>query len=108
MHLAKRIAIISLLALASTLAYGQEQVDVKPTSATDNKVRIHKTRRVNDEVRATERPGKGVKKRKESSGAGSTREAKVYKKHRHFADRDVKLRSRSKVVRRGNLGVGTE
>ena len=102
-----RIAIIIILALTSAFAYGQE-ADVKPTSATDHNVRIHKTKRVNDEARATERHGKGLKKRKESSGAGSSREAKVYKKHRHFADRDIKVRSRTKAVRKGNLGVGTE
>lgn len=107
MHFGKRIALISLLVLSATLAYGQE-VDVKPTSATDHKVRIHKTKRSNDEARATERHGKGLKKRKEAGGAGSSREAKVYKRHRHFADRDVKLRSRSKGVRKANLGLGTE
>jgi hypothetical protein len=107
MHFAKRIGLVLLLVITATLAYGQE-VEVKPTSATDHKVRIHKTRRINDEARANERHGKGLKKRKETGGAGSSREAKVYKKHRHFADRDIKLRSRSKVVRKGSLGVGTE
>jgi hypothetical protein len=107
MQLPIRLALALLLVVAGTIAYGQE-VDHQPTSATDHKVRIEKTRRMNKEARATERHGKSLGKRKEAGGSGSSKEAKVYKRHRHFADRDIKYRSRSKMTRKENLGVGTE
>jgi hypothetical protein len=81
---------------------------VKSSSATDNQVRIEKVRRVKAEGRETERHGQSLKKRKATGGSGSSGEAKVYKRQRHFADRGIKLRSRSKIARKESLGISTE
>jgi hypothetical protein len=85
-----------------------QEVEVKTTSATDHQVRIHKGRRINLEAGATERHGKSLKKRKAPGGTGSAKDAKVYKRHRHFADREIKYRAKSRGARKEALGVGTE
>jgi hypothetical protein len=102
-----RIALTLIILLSGISAYSQE-VAGNPTSATDHKVRLEKTRRNTKESRDPEKHGKSLKKRKEAGASGNSKEARVYKRHRHFADRDIKLKSRSRVHRKENLGVGTE
>jgi hypothetical protein len=77
------------------------------TSATDHKVRIHKVKRVDADGRVTERAGRSLRKQRSGSTA-SRREARVFRRHGHFADRDVRLRSKSKVARKEGLGVSAE
>jgi hypothetical protein len=75
-----------------------------PTSATDPTVRIHNGRRARLEAKATERHGKAVRKKKDTS-SGVSKESKVYKRQRHFATKDVKERSKSRFNRKETLGM---
>jgi hypothetical protein len=79
-------------------------VDLKSTSATDHKVRIHRVKRTNTDV-TTERHGKAIKKKRDGAN-GTGKEAKVFKRHRHFASRDIRTRNKSRVARKEMLGVG--
>jgi hypothetical protein len=102
-----RLCCVVAFVLSAVIVNAQE-VPGEPTSATDHKVRIHKAKRINTDEEVSERHGQSLRKRKAAGGSGSAKETKVYKRHRHFADKDIKLRSRSKIVRKESLGVGTE
>ena len=103
-----RIILFAFLVLPAAIASAQEAPG-EPTSATDHRIRIHRAKRPNAEAsRETERHGKSLRKRKASGSAGSARESKVYRKHRHFADREIKYKSRSRLARKEALGVSTE
>lgn len=107
MYTAPRLFLVCSLSLIAFTCFGQEEAVV--TSATDHSVRIEKVKRVNPvDSRAPERHGKSIRKRKNTATSSTGKEARVYKRHRHFAQRDIRLRSKSKVVRRETLGVGTE
>jgi hypothetical protein len=97
-------------------AYAQDMEDqaidyrpvVESTSATDDKIRIEKSKRVKKSGDTQVRHNKSVKKRKAPGSKSKAKEAKVYKKHGHFASRDIRLRSKSKSARKESLGVGTD
>lgn len=101
-----RIAVILILLLPAAQIRAQV-VNVESTSATDHGTRIHTGKRLKTQARATERHGRSLKKKKD---AGKTvgKDGKVYKRHGHFASREIRMRSKSKTVRRETLGVGTE
>jgi hypothetical protein len=113
LSLLRRYLVLILLS-GGAHAYAQDMEDqpidynavVEATSATDDNVRIEKSKRVKTDGKATERHDKTVKKRKAPGTKSKSKEAKVYKQHRHFATRDIRLRSKSKTVRRESLGVG--
>jgi hypothetical protein len=107
MSLYFRIACIAVFMFWSLASRAQE-APVGPTSATDHKVRIHKVKRINADANTSEHHGHLLRKRRVPGSAGTAREVKVYKRQRHFADKDIKGRSRSRVARKEALGVGTE
>jgi hypothetical protein len=110
-----RYLLAALFACISVVAVAQDEEEEegpapppKTTSATDHKIRVQRTRRASVDHSDTQGTSPTLKKRRISGGAASSRQARVYKKHRHFADKDIKLRSKSKVARRGTLGISTD
>ncbi len=85
-----RIIGIAFALTITVHAYGQDVT----TSATDHRVRIEKTRRVHSKVLPTERNGQLMKRRKEFSASGSSREARVFKRQGRSGKRDGKTGTR--------------
>lgn len=105
----KLVCVIIFFLLSSGIAvHGQDLVEAPPTSATDHKVGIHRVKRANNAERATERHGRSLKKRKAAGVNEGGKESRVYKRHRHFAEKEIRIRARSKAARKGALGVETE
>jgi hypothetical protein len=103
------ICVVAFLFLCSGISVNaQDLVEAPPTSATDHKVRIHRVKRANNAERATERHGRSLKKRKATGVNEGGKESKVYKRHRHFAEKEIRIRAKSKSARKGALGVDTE
>ena len=96
-----------MLFLGVHVVYAQESPG-EPTSATDHKVRLEKVKRINPETGDTETRRGRVLARKKVTDVAKGSPSKVYRRHRHFASREIRMRSRSRAIRKETLGVGTE
>jgi hypothetical protein len=79
-----------------------------PTSATDGEVKIHKSRgfsifrsgkrskKVKEGSKVSELKGQSIQKQKAGKNRSAAREARVFKRHNHFAHKERKSRSRSR------------
>jgi hypothetical protein len=106
-----RCSLAGVLMIFSHFVIAQK-LKPEPTSATDAGVKLHKhgkfyhfgyNRRVKklQQSRKVERTGQSVPKQKASrSRSNSAREARVYKKHNHFAKKENTTRSRSRSTKK--------
>jgi hypothetical protein len=77
-----------------------------PTSATDGEVKIHNSRRfvffrsgkrvkkMKGGTKAPEQQGQAIQKQRSGKSKPASREARVFKRHNHFAQKDRRSRGR--------------
>lgn len=104
-----RFALISILVISGYFLHAQAQLPVEPTSATDGEVKIHRHRKIftirkelgakkaGGEARIPERKGESIQKPKpHRTRTRPGKEARVFKRHNHFAKKETSTRARAR------------